>query len=238
MIQKTKVVELTLKNNPEIAVEVATAVWFRCNPHQSTLIAMRLEEAGITPENLAKYFVEINKAVAEFWHNNHDSKKKTVLAPHELRGLYLPLMYGVIFASVGNITIGNYEYQITALDNELPDKDFLISFSTVLENNRDIVRGDIGQIGNRSAQPQTGVMTCLIGEIAPDGRSAEMLIRDGQQVDKDLAGLSVLVGVSLIEEANTILYSGVEEVNFRQLTDTLVDKDFMAMKKGNPSVTD
>ena len=238
MIQKTKVVALTLKNNPEIAMEVAQAVWFRCNPHQSSLIAKRLDEAGITPENLAKYYIEINKAVAEFWHNTHQSTKKTVLAPHELRGLYLPLMYGIIFASVGNITVGNYEYFIQALDNELPDKEFLLSFSTILENNRDIVRGDLGQIGNRGAQPQTAVMTCLIGEVAPDGRSAEMLVRDGQTVDKDLAGLAVLVGVSLVEEAYSILYSGVEEVNFRQLTDTLVDKDLMAIKKGNSSITD
>lgn len=232
MVQKKLRVWLTLRVNEVIAREVAEAVWFRINPHQSQLVEDRLANAGITVEVLTKYFVEIAKAVAEFWNNCADMTFQMVMKPHELRGLYLPLVYGVIFSSVGNLTKGNYEYCIKAMVDEKPDREFLIETSATLESLRDIVRGDIGQIGNRSAAPQEAVMLCLVGELATDKRSAEMHIRDGVTVDTALAGLSVLVGLSLVENVYNIMYTGVEEVNFRQLTNTLVDKDLIALRKG------
>lgn len=235
MVQKSLRVELALKLNSIVANEVATSVSMRANPHQSMLTEQRLIDKGITPENLSKYFLEVGKAVAQFWNNQWDMTFQTVVKPHELRGLYLPLMYGVIFSSIGNCKSGNYEYVIKAQDDEIPDRKFLIDFSAKLEDVRDVLKGDVGQVGNRAAQPQTSVMMCLIGDIASDSRTAEMLIRDGVSVDKDLAGLSTLVGLSLVEEALTCMYTGVEEVNFRQLTDTLVDKGFMEMKKADTS---
>lgn len=230
MTQKTKVVALRLKIDANAAREVAEAVWFRMNPHQSQLVEDRLEKAGITVEVLQKYFVELGKAVAEFWNNCYDMSKTLTLKPHELRGLFLPLIYAVVYASIGNLKKGNYEYRIKAMDDEIPDRKFLIETSATLESLRDIVKGNVGQIGNRSAQPQEATMLCILSEVATDGRSAEMMIRDGCSVDKDLAGLGTLCGLSLVEEALTILYTGVEEVNFRQLTDTLISKDFLAGK--------
>lgn len=250
---KTKVVELNLNSNLEAAREVAYATLFRANPHQSLLVERRLEEAGpsvksdesdeeskvlypyaITLENLIRYFNELTKAVAEFWNNCYDISFKLTMKPHELRGLYLPLIYSVVFASLGNLKRGNYEYRIKAKADEKPDREFLINFSAVLEENRDIVKGAIGQIGVRGAQPQEATMLCILSEIASDGRTAEYHVRDGVNVDPGLGGLASLVGLSLVEKAYSILYTGVEEVNFRQLTDTLVDKNLMAIKNSNP----
>lgn len=230
MVQKSFVVSLRLKTSEAAAREVAEAVWFRANPHQSQLVQDRLEKAGITIENLNKYFIELTKAVAEFWNSNYDMNFQTTLKPHELRGMYLPLIYSVVLASIGNLKKGNYEYRIKAMVDEKPDRKFLIDFSAILEDNRDIIKGDIGQVGNRAAQPQEATMLCILAEVAEDGRTAEMLVRDGVTVDKDLAGLGTLAGLSLVESAYSIMYTGVEEVNFRQLTDTLVDKNLMAIK--------
>jgi len=231
MIQKTLKVALNLRINENVAKEVADAVLMRANPHQSELTDKRLTEAEITRENLMKYFTEVGKAVAQFWENQDDSSAELTLKPHELRGLYMPVIYGVIFSSIGNIQIGNYLYVVKAKDNGLPDKKFLIEFSAKLESVRDVLKGATGQIGNRAAQPQTTVMSCLLGEVAESGRTASMLIRDGVKVDNALAGLSTMVGLSLVEEAYTCMYTGYEEVNFRQLTDSLVDKGLMAVKK-------
>jgi hypothetical protein len=234
MVQRSYVVSLRLKTSEFAAREVAEAVWFRANPHHSQLVQERLEKAGITVKVLQKYFVELVKAVAEFWNSNYDLDFQTVLKPHELRGMYLPLIYSVVLSSIGNITKGNYEYRIKAMADEKPDREFLIKTSATLESLRDIIKGDVAQIGNRAAQPQEATMLCILADVAEDGRTAEMLIRDGATVDKDLAGLGMLAGVSLVESAYSIMYTGVEEVNFRQLTDTLVDKNLMAIKKTAP----
>lgn len=229
MTQKSFRVELTLKTDSNVAKEVAAQVLFRANPHESTLTASRLERAGVTLESLTKYFTQLSLVVGEFWNNTWDMTYQTVMKPHEVRNLYLPLMYGVIFASLGNIKEGNYEYVIKARVDEKPDRKWLIEFSATLEAMRDIIRGDIGQIGNRGAMPQSHVMLTILSEISEDFRTAEILIKDGKQVDKALAGLSALVGLSLVEEANKIMYTGVDEVNFRQLTNTLVDKSLVEL---------
>lgn len=235
MVQKTLRVKVELRVDQNIAKEVATEVYLRMNPHQSQLTEKRLKDADVNIPNLVKYFIELSKATGEFWNNCWDMSFETTMKPHELRNMFLPLMYSVILSSVGNLKVGNYEYVIKARADEKPDRKFLIDFSAKLEGMRDIIKGDIGQIGNRGAQPQTAVMTCLLGEVSDDTRSAEMYIRDGQQVDKALAGLSTLVGLSLVEEAYKVLYTGVEEVNFRQLTATLVEK---ASVKTNSAVSE
>jgi hypothetical protein len=219
---------LTLKTNKATATVVSQAIIQRANPHYQTLIEDRLNKNGITAENMAKYFQQVAMVVADFWHAGWDLSHKPVLKSHEVRGLYLPTIMGVIFSSIGNIKLGGYEYLLVAQSSEEIEKNWLFEFSATLEANRDIVKGNVGQIGNYAAQPQQHVMLSILGEIASDNRSAEMLIRDGVNVDNALAGLSVLAGLSLIEEAYTILYTGVEEVNFREVTETIVDKGLQA----------
>jgi hypothetical protein len=228
-------VKLTLKNNEQTAVVVSQAILNRANPHYQTLINDRLEKSGITVENMAKYFRQIGLVVADFWNGGWDLTYNKVLKSHEVRGLYLPTIMGVIFSSIGNLKIGNYEYLIVAQSSEEIEKDWLFEFSATLEANRDLVKGNVGQIGNYAAQPQQAVMLSILGEIASDYRSAEMLIRDGANVDTALAGLSVLAGLSLIEEAYNILYTGVEVVNFREVTETIVDKGLIATRTNRDS---
>lgn len=223
-------VELTLKTNSNVAREVAAQVLFRANPHESTLTDSRLREAGVNLESLTRYFEQLALVVGEFWNSCWDMTYETVMKPHEVRNLYLPLMYGVIFASVGNMKEGNYEYIIKARADEKPDRKWIIDFSATLEAMRDIIRGDTGQIGNRGALPQSHVMLTVLSEISEDYRTAEIIVKDGKQVDTALAGLSALVGLTLVEEANRIMYTGVDEVNFRQLTGTIIDKSLVEMK--------
>jgi hypothetical protein len=219
---------LTLKTNKETAAVVSQAIIQRANPHYQTLIEDRLNKNGITAENMAKYFQQVAMVVADFWHAGWDLSHRPVLKSHEVRGLYLPTIMGVIFSSIGNLKFGSYEYLLVAQSSKEIEKNWLFEFSATLEANRDIVKGNVGQIGNYAAQPQQPVMLSVLGEIASDNRSAEMLVRDGVNVDNALAGLSVLAGLSLIEEAYTILYTGVEEVNFREVTETIVDKGLLA----------
>jgi hypothetical protein len=228
-------VQLTLKTNEQTAMVVAKAVIQRANPHYQTLIEDRLDKAEITVENMAKYFQQIALVTADFWNAGWDMSHEPVLRSHEVRGLYLPTIMGVIFSSIGNLKLGGYEYLLVTQSSEGIEKDWLFNFSATLEENGDLIKGNVGQIGNYAAQPQQPVMLSILGEIASDNRSAEMLIRDGVNVDNALAGLSVLAGLSLINEAYTILYTGVEEVNFREVTETIVDKGLLANRTNRES---
>ena len=221
MLTKTNRVLLTLKTEEVTANEVAYEVMKRANPHDSELVERKLEESGITLEAMSKYFTQLGYVVCEFWESNWNSNISTVMKPHELRSLYLPLLYSVIFSSVGNIKVGNYEYVLKSDDKvgELIDKDFLIDFSAKLEALRMYILGSTGQIGNRSALPQTSVMMAICTEVL--GANARIEIRDGQKVDDGLSGIAALVGLALVEESNKMLYTGVEEVNFRELVGTI-----------------
>lgn len=222
-------VYLTLETREEAAIEVAQNVLMRANPHGSDLIHNELEKAEITVENLAKYFIEVSKAVTQFWQSCWNPGCTTVMKPHELKNLYLPLIYGVVFSSVGNIQFGNYEYLLTSADGANVDRIFLLNFSATLEAKRVYVKGSIGQIGNRGSIPQTSTMMTILGQTY-DSRSTTVNVRDGVSADQSLSGLSALAGLSLIEEAYRILYTGVEEVNFRQVTEVLIDKGLIASK--------
>lgn len=226
MVQSIKV-KLTLNVNKNVAKEAAYAVMMRANPHDSQLVESKLEELNINEETLTKYFTQLSLVVTEFWNAQHDISFSPTLKPHEVRGLYLPLIYSVIFASVGNCKVGNYEYLLVATRDELHtvEKDWLIKFSADLESVRQYIKGNVGQIGNRGAQPQTPVMLSLLGSVSEDKRNAELKIRDGQTFDRDLAGLATLVGLSLVDSAYSILYTGIEEVNFRELMGTIIQRN-------------
>lgn len=212
---------VTLKTNTMVASEVAYDTYYRANPHDSQLVETKLEAAGVNVENLTKYFEQLALVVCDFWKSNWKLGYKSKLAPHEIRGLYLPLVYSVIFASVGNIRTGHYEYVFEIDDERVKniEKDWLIDFSAKLESVRHYVLGGTAQIGNRNAIPQTSVMMAIVSEI--NDTEAEILIKDGAEQDISLAGYSALVGLSLVEEAHRILYTGVENVNFRQLIGTV-----------------
>lgn len=234
-MNKSVRVYLTLKTKEEAAREVAETVMMRANPHDSVLTARCLGESGVNTDNLSRYFIEVSKAVAEFWHSNWDTTVRTTLKPHELRSLYLPLVYGVIFSSVGNMTIGNYEYLVKSVDCGTIDKEFLFSFSAALNSVRQYVKCSDGQIGNRAVSPQTSTMMTILGTNCDD-RSTEVNVRDGVNTDDSLRGLAALAGISLIEEAYRILFTGVEEVNFRQVTETLIDKGLVAARTNPDNV--
>jgi hypothetical protein len=215
-------VYVTLKNDDRVATEISEAILMRANPHASQLVEDRLEKAGITVENLSKYVEQVSQIVCEFWQADYDKMFKPTLRSHEVRNLYLPLIMSVVYSQVGNISIGQYTYRLKASTDVKVEKEWVLTFSATLENNRDIILGDVGQIGNYAAQPQTQVMLSILGEMASDGRTAEMLVRDGTNVDEALAGLSALAGLALVDETYRILYTGVFEANFRQVIRTLV----------------
>ncbi len=210
----------------ETAKEVAYEVLKRANPHDQTLVDNKLNDAGITHEQLEKYFVELGKIVAEFWYSNssYGLGYRTALKPHEVRSLYLPLIYSVIFASVGNMKYGNYNYVLKPVDQESIDKEFVFEFSAKLESMRAYVTGADGQIGNRSAQPQTSVMLSIVTEF--DNVSANILVRDGVQVDNALAGFAALLGLALVESSYSVLYTGEDQINFRELANTITQSEW------------
>lgn len=221
----TKRVALTLKTKSETAMEVAYEVYARANPHNSTLVESKLSDLDITVENLAKYYEQLALVVCDFWHGVDDVQYKPVLKSHEVRSLYLPLVYAVIFASVGNVTIGNYSYVLTSDSRQADaiEKEWIFSFSAKLEEARSYVLGNTAQIGNPRAEPQTSVMMAICSEVADT--SANVLMRDGAAYDLALSGLAALIGMSLVDIANSVLYTGVEEVNFRQLVRTIKQTD-------------
>lgn len=221
MIIKTKVVRLTLKTNANVAREVSHEVLARSNPHASSLIENKLDDLGINEDSLSKYFTMLGDVVAEFWQAQYDLNFKPTLKSHEVRSLYLPLIMSVIFASVGNLKTGNYEYRIEASEANV-DREWILEYSAKLESVREYIIGSVNQIGNYQATPQTTVMLAILGEVTD--RDANIYIRDGVTADRDLAGISALVGLSLVESAYDILYTGVDQVNFRDLIGTVVQK--------------
>lgn len=227
MMSRIIKVELTLKSNKEIAEEVAYEVLRRANPHESELVERKLSENDITLENLTKYFQDLQYLVADFWWSVDDISHKPLFKPHELRGLYLPLLYSVIFASVGNMKVGNYSYVLRPDEGTIPEsicKEWIINFSAKLESLRMYIQGDIAQIGNRNAQPQTSVMLALMADVCTSSKTAQFSVRDGFTPDEALAGLSVLLGLTLVNSAYDILYTGVQEVNFRELVGTIKER--------------
>lgn len=241
MVQKTKVVPLSMGAKEEIAREIAHEVLNRTNPHQHTLIDDKLTAENINEGTLTKYFQELTKVVAEFWRSQYDVNFRTTLKPHEVRQLYLPLIYSVILSSVGNLKSGNYEYRITTVDENKVDeksttsspvtssvsidKEFVIETSARLESLRDYIAGDIGQIGNRNAIPQTSVMLTLLGNVDLSMKTCELEVRDGASVDEMLGAYAALVGLSLKESANSILYTGMDLVNFREVVSGIVQRN-------------
>jgi hypothetical protein len=225
MITKTKRIVLTLKTENETAREVAYEVYDRANAHQSTLVDKKLSELGINIENLTKYYEQLSLVVCEFWHSVDDVHFVPVLKSYEVRKLYLPLIYAVIFSSVGNMTIGNYSYVLSsdASQKSAIDKEFIFDFSAKLEEARAYVLGNTEQIGNPRAIPQTSVMMSICSGVA--GKTAEVLVRDGTAYDASLSGLAALVGMSLVDIANSVLYTGEDEVNFRALVGTIKQND-------------
>jgi hypothetical protein len=223
MTKNYKVV-LTLNVNENVAKEAAQTVLMRANPHGQSLIDEILNKAGITEDALNRYFCQLGLVVSEFWNAGWDPAFKPTLRSHEVRNLYLPVLYSVIFSSLGNLKVGNYEYllQASTSEGQKVDKKWLFDFSATLEQYRQYIRGDVGQIGNYGAKPQTSVMLSIVGEAS--ARDAELLTRDGVTPDRDLAGIAVLAGLSLVETAYNILYTGVEQVNFRQLMGTVVER--------------
>lgn len=245
MTQEVKV-WLTLKGSEEIGNEVAYAVTSRANPHDSNLVASQLEgrdydwkpsekidlsqpdevilPLAVNVKNLSRYFIQLEKVVCEFWYSQVNLGATLTLKPHEIRNLYLPLIFGVILSSVGNLKQGNYQFVLKPDLSEQSvaiDKEFLFEFSARLESLRQYVKGDVGQIGNRNATPQTSTMLAILTDY--DEHNAKISIRDGVSFDESLAGLASLVGLSLVEESFRILYTGVEEVNFRELLGTIKD---------------
>ena len=218
-MQKSIKVELQLKNSETAAREVAYEVLRRANSHGSPLIDKKLEEAGINLDSMTKYFEQLVLVVAEFWNASRDFTYKPVLAKHVVRSLYLPTLYAVILSSVGNTKVGNYEYVIKAMDDRTVDKEFVIQMSAKLEEMRMYVSGNIGQIGNDKAEPQTSVMLAILGEVI--GGNATLLIKDGVSYDAQLAGFAALTGVALVQSSQECLYTQEEMVNFRELVMTV-----------------
>ena len=224
MSKQTYSVTLTLKPRAEVAREVAQAILMRANPHGQALIDEKLERAGINAESLAKYFVQVGQVVAEFWNYDWDKTMTPTLRSHEVRGLFLPLLMSVVYSQVGNIEVGNYRYLIKASTDVNVEKEFIIEFSAKLESMRQYIFGDVKQIGNYAAKPSDTVMLTILSAVSSDGREAEALVRDGVNVDDDLAGLAVLAGVTLVNEAYKILYTGEINVGFRRLIGTIKEK--------------
>lgn len=216
-----KRVPLQLKCNELVAREISEEILNRANPHFSPLIEEKLRIAEIDIETMTKYIMQMICAVGEFWNEVHDVRYKATLRPHELRGMYCPLILAVILASVGNFDFGNYSYVLMANQEGIVDKEFLFQFSAKLESLRHIIKGDVGQVGNRNAKPMVSTMLSIMSTLSADNRQAEINIRDGVSYDPALSGLAALVGLSLVQEAYSILYTGVEAVNFRQLLGTI-----------------
>lgn len=218
-MQKSYQVVLQLKNSEEAAREVAYEVLRRANSHGLVLIDEKLEKANITHETMTKYFQQLVLVVAEFWNASRDFTYKPTLPKHVVRSLYLPTLYAVILSSVGNTKVGNYEYVIKAMDETTVDKEFIIQMSAKLEELRMYVSGNIGQIGNDKAEPQTSVMLAILGEVI--GGNASLLIKDGVSYDAQLAGFAALTGVALVQSSDENLYTQEEMVNFRELVMTV-----------------
>lgn len=218
-MQKIFKVELQLKSSEVAAREVAYEVLKRVNSHGSPLIDAKLEKAGVNLETMTKYFQQLTLVVAEFWNAARDFEYKPTLPKHMVKGLYLPTLYAVILSSVGNTKVGNYEYVIKAIDKTGVDKEFIIEFSATLESLRMYVSGNIGQIGNDKAEPQTSVMLAILGEVI-DG-NATLHVKDGVSYDTHLAGFAALAGIALVEEADKNLYTQEEMINFRELVMTV-----------------
>jgi hypothetical protein len=231
MLTKTIKVPVTLKTDDPIAREVAENVLMRANPHDSELVAKELEDAGINVESMTKYFKQIAAVVCEFWANQHDPNEPMSLKPHEIRTLYLPVMYAVIFASIGNIKIGSYEFLLTPTETDSVDRKFIFEMSANLESLRHRVKGDVGQIGNRAATPMATTMSAILYKVSDDKRNGTLMIRDGATFEEAAAGLAALAGLSVVNEAYLMLYTGVEEVNFREVAETIVDKGLRESQK-------
>lgn len=193
--------------------------------HGAEIKLKKLEEANITEENLARYFIQLQALTCAFAQDKRDVGSGALhelgFRFAELKNLYLTPIIATILSQVGDCTIGNYTIEVCASKVGEVDRDFVIEMSEALYENSHILYAQRDQIGNAKAVINPEFMANIVTSMNEDSRTAEVKSKDGMNPDIKMKALATLAGLSLVNSSYSILYPVVDYLDYGKPGDYL-----------------
>lgn len=217
-------VPVTLNMQEDVAKIIARSEFQAVYEGHGTEIKItELERAGITPDTLAKYFMQLQVLTCAFAVDKRDIQAKTLrdfgFRFSELKNLYLPPIMATILSQIGDCVIGNYIVEVCVPADGVVERDFIIKMSEALYENQHILYCQKDQIGNAKAIINEDFMANIVVAMDTDEKSAEIRSKDGYNPDVKIKVLSMLAGVTLVNAAYSILYPVCDFVNYGRPAD-------------------
>lgn len=223
----TKVISIpvTLKFNDDVAKVIARAelqgVYSEKN---ASLIIKQLNSDGIHERNLAEYYKQLGYLVCCFAKDKRDVNAHSLHSVgfnfSELRHLYLPTLIATILSQVGDCKIGNYLVEVEPPAEKVDvNRDFIISMSEALYRNQHLLYCNRDQIGVANAAINADFMCNIITALNPSTKEAEVLTKDGSKPDVRYKALATFAGLSLVNDAYSILYPVIDYVYYGKPSD-------------------
>lgn len=224
-IQNVKV-PVTLKMQEDVAMIIARNEFAGIfSSHGSELKLKELEDAGITPESLAKYFVQLQVLTCAFAQDKRDINSKCLKSFgfrfSELRNLYLTSIIATVLSQVGDVQIGNYMIEVNTPTDGIVERDFVIKMSEALYEHAHILYAQKDQIGNAKATINADFMANIVTVMDASERVATVRSKDGSNPDVKFKALATLAGLSLVNAAYSILYPVVDYIDYGKPSDYL-----------------
>lgn len=185
----------------------------------------KLEDSGITEESLSEYYIQLQYLVCAFAEAKRSLVSRTLSSTgfrfSELRSLYLPTIAATLLSQVGDVTIGNYAIEVYAPETGKIDRKFIIQMSEALYANSHILYSQRDQIGVANVIYNPDFMANIVTSMAEDIRQAEVKSKDGVNPDPRWKAFAALTGLSLVNQAFSILYPVVDYVQYGRPSDYL-----------------
>lgn len=219
-------VPVTLKLQEDVAKIIARSEFEGIySSHGSELKLEELAKAGITPERLAKYFVQLQVLTCAFAEDRRDINAGCLRILNfrfsELKNLYLTPIIATILSQVGDVQIGNYVIEVCVPEDGKVEREFIIQMSEALYENSHILYAQKDQIGNAKATINADFMANIVTVMDTSERVATVSSKDGTNPDIKFKALATLAGISLVNDAYSILYPVVDYVSYGRPGDYL-----------------
>lgn len=220
MTAKFTPVHVTVKVSKSVAMALARAEMEGVySMNGATAVLARLEQDGITEERLAEYFMQCALVQAAFCQDKRNEGNDSVLRKYgfrfsTVRTLYLPVLSATILSQMGDCKIGPYDIRVCAAADAKVDAKFMAEMSAALDKNRHFILAERDQIGVANAAIAPDMMSSIVVTITEDDHSVETGTMVGTSPDPRAAFFSAMMGLVLVQTANSVLYPFQDYFNY------------------------
>lgn len=222
---KESVIPVILNIDQDITKRLAKAelepVWSAKN---GSLKLQELAKLGITDVELAKYYTELVEIVSAMCEANRSPESgaldKVKFKPHEIRGLYVPVLFATILSQIGDVKIGNFRVEVKSKIETKVDRKFVLDMSEKLLDVQHILPNENGQIViGREGNPD--VMASVLLSVNANEKAAAVATQDGQNPDDRCKLMAVAAGIQLVNQAHMILFTDHDYVMYGRPGDSI-----------------